>query len=481
MNIDLPNPSEGEFVPIPRETAVVPRNGPVPSAEVDSTHGSARRTFNAGDLVTSIERPGLGTVITSGESAALVEFINRTTGVTESAWLPFGALTVRKRAWKRQAVKVMSFAELMKLEPAKWHVQHLFHAQGLVVVYGPPGCGKSFLVLSIALAISTGTPWFGREVQRGPVLYIAAEGNRGLPPRIRAALQDSGLPEADLEHRFLTVGAAIQFLDPVDFESLRSAIAEMPVAPGLIIIDTLARCMAAGDENSARDMGAFVGACDLLRTDFRASVVIVHHSGKSEGAVERGSSALRGATDTTLAVTKVEGGLRLVCEKQKEAESFQPIEFTLQPVTVALHGEGEVTTSCKLVLREAAAVHSGATLKEAQAKILRTLAGPLMSGEASKSELLKATGISSTTFYREATTLTEKGYVESTGSRARSRLLLTPRGRDAVSQSSQGSPRENLGEPTDSPNHPTPLRGGIGREESGDVAEGADSAEVRHA
>ena len=68
----------------------------------------------------------------------------------------------------------------------------------------------------------------------------------------------------------------------------------------LVIIDTLARSMGAGDENSSQDMGAFIAACDQIRRATGATVLIVHHSGKSSNAGARGSSALLGAVDTAI-------------------------------------------------------------------------------------------------------------------------------------------------------------------------------------
>lgn len=54
----------------------------------------------------------------------------------------------------------------------------------------------------------------------------------------------------------------------------------MPVR--LIILDTLARCFGNSDENTARDMGAFIQGCDAIRYHTCAAMMIVHHSGKDQ-------------------------------------------------------------------------------------------------------------------------------------------------------------------------------------------------------
>ena len=39
---------------------------------------------------------------------------------------------------------------------------------------------------------------------------------------------------------------------------------------GLVIVDTVARALLGGDENSSTDMGLFVEACDIIRAHWRS-------------------------------------------------------------------------------------------------------------------------------------------------------------------------------------------------------------------
>ena len=59
--------------------------------------------------------------------------------------------------------------------------------------------------------------------------------------------------------------------------------------PALVVIDTLARSMGAGDENTAKDAAMFVRNCDLIREATGAHVMVIHHTGKDE---EEGRDAL---------------------------------------------------------------------------------------------------------------------------------------------------------------------------------------------
>jgi hypothetical protein len=78
--------------------------------------------------------------------------------------------------------------------------------------------------------------------------------------------------------------------------------------PALVVIDTLARSSVGAEENSARDMGEVNDAVDEIAKKLNCLVLLVHHSGKGGG--ERGSSAIRGATDGICEVIRHESGTR---------------------------------------------------------------------------------------------------------------------------------------------------------------------------
>ncbi len=73
--------------------------------------------------------------------------------------------------------------------------------------------------------------------------------------------------------------------------------------PKLIILDTVAKCMAGLNENDAQDAGKFIQFCDSLVEAFGCSVIAIHHkSDKANAADMRGSSAFRAGFNTTLEV-----------------------------------------------------------------------------------------------------------------------------------------------------------------------------------
>lgn len=212
-------------------------------------------------------------------------------------------------------------------------VQRSAHA----VLYGPPGAGKTFVALDLAYHVAAGKPWMGRRVHQGTVLYLAYEGVGGLIARSKALVDKYG------------AGAPL-YIQAADFnlrelggrEALGLLIAQLPEKPALIIIDTLARALRGGDENSAQDVGALNGAVAALIGNTGATVMLVHHTGKAAWKGARGSSALLGAIDTELLVD--EGQIRTT--KQRDIEMAPPVRFALVVRNVGTDSDGDPITSC---------------------------------------------------------------------------------------------------------------------------------------
>ena len=123
-------------------------------------------------------------------------------------------------------------------------------------LFGAPGAGKSALALGLALSVASGCDWYGHQVEQGVVVYIAAEGGSGLKGRLRA--WTAAHKGSDLSRmRFVTV--APDLLDRADAAALNDAIGELPEAPALIVVDTMARSMPGGEENSSRASGCSSG------------------------------------------------------------------------------------------------------------------------------------------------------------------------------------------------------------------------------
>jgi hypothetical protein len=64
----------------------------------------------------------------------------------------------------------------------------------------------------LALHISDGRPWRGKEVEKVGVIYCALEGSHGISNRIAAFKKENGLQGVELP--FAVVPVSINLLDP---------------------------------------------------------------------------------------------------------------------------------------------------------------------------------------------------------------------------------------------------------------------------
>lgn len=230
------------------------------------------------------------------------------------------------------ASRILRLAEFLKRPRPIWLVEGLLPAGELGVLYDPFGSGKSFVALELAGCISQGRPFAGRPVRRGCVLVLLAEGSSGMRDRFDAMVRKGLIDPSNV----VIDDSGRQIGNRADREALIAELAEQNFKPDLIIVDTLARHAVGVEENSAKDMGAWIAGVDALPTEFGYSVLPVHHVGKSAHNGMRGSSALVGAISTAIACVKSGDLITLKCEKQKDADAFAPISFRTRKVR---HGE----------------------------------------------------------------------------------------------------------------------------------------------
>ena len=234
--------------------------------------------------------------------------------------------------------------------PINWLIKHWLQSDSLIMVHGPSGGGKTFMVLDMLLSIASKgkiPSWFDHKVRNGAVAYLAGEGHHGLKGRIAAWKQHHDVKELDMwlsKH-------GIDLNTPQGYQKAADAIRALPSPPAVIAIDTLHRHLQ-GDENSAVDTKTMLDACAALQKEFGCMVLLVHHTGVSVEAQHRarGSSAWRGALDIEISVIPGDT-IQVVQRKAKDSEQAKDLWMELQSIPIKgwLDEDQEQVTSAVII------------------------------------------------------------------------------------------------------------------------------------
>lgn len=232
-----------------------------------------------------------------------------------------------------------SGAKLAEVPPRRWLIPGWIPLEGTMLVYGPPGAGKSFYAVTLALELARGGSWCGfRLTEPSSVLYLANERLVDLRDRVEAWSRWSGEPYPE-RLGVLSPPSPPQLGNMIDLTALERYVREH--RPRVVILDTFARMTLGKDENSVRDMGEVMESIDRIRRVTEGGLVIgIHHSGKDASRGMRGSTAILGAVD--LAVEISGGGQRVRARVTKSNGGAMPSDehYELEGVLLdALPGE----------------------------------------------------------------------------------------------------------------------------------------------
>lgn len=250
----------------------------------------------------------------------------------------------------------------MKPARREWLIKDLILARSFGIIFGPPGCGKSFLIADLMLtcsaaALSARAEWFDYSVNAFGVVYLVAEGADDFTIRLHAWRLTHGIePDAVLPFVFLPTSIDLRS-DEADtkrlMEEIRGIDIEMRekcgVGVGAIVVDTVSRALAGGNENDSAVMGGFVRNCEAIQKELKLAVIGVHHGGKEAGRGPRGHEALLGAADFTWEVTPRADGQptnQWVVRKFKAGAAGKSHDFVLTPIKVDEDEDGDDVTSC---------------------------------------------------------------------------------------------------------------------------------------
>lgn len=267
-----------------------------------------------------------------------VSTIQQETLIRDDPWVPFTLIDAYKDR-----------------PPIEYVAEGLFALPSLNILYGSPGCLKSFIMADFALCAAAGidflppAPWQNRSIgiktMAVKTIWLDFDmGSLRTHERIAALARARSLPG---DTPFYYYSMPSPWLDASKKESIGMlTLRAQGMEVKLIIIDNLGTITAGIDENSS----AMIAVMSLLRQlseDTGAAIILVHHQRKGNGITGRAGDSLRGhssieaAIDLALQVDRDEDILTI---KSTKTRGLDVLPFSAA-FTFELKDNGDLNTA----------------------------------------------------------------------------------------------------------------------------------------
>jgi hypothetical protein len=202
--------------------------------------------------------------------------------------------------WEQPKEDILSFlkkgSDLVNLEcKVEWVVDKLIPKQSITLLHGKGGVGKTWVSLILANAVSKGILFMDLSTAQMPVVFVDFENSL---PVLVERVKKIGASEVLFWHN--TNETRPPKLDGEGWEQYKG----LPI--GLLIFDTL-RASQGKDENDSKDMAFIMSRIKEFR-DMGFTIVLLHHTPKSNDRTYKGSTAIMDLADHVLSLHKVKRG-----------------------------------------------------------------------------------------------------------------------------------------------------------------------------
>ncbi|MGV1010585.1 MAG: AAA family ATPase [Dermatophilaceae bacterium] len=285
--------------------------------------------------------------------------------------------------------ELLTSGDLDSIEPLTPLVDGWLYQDSVARIMGKSGSFKTFVALDMACAVATERPWFGYKTNGSPVVYVVAEGVRGIKKRVRAW---------ELEHN---CGVQIDnlFILPrpvqmMDDEFLALECVCKALGAKMVILDTQARVTVGVNEDNNSEMGEVVARAERMRENTGACVILVHHTGHDKDRA-RGASCVYAALQSEIEIKRTDKTtkLKISATKQKdgpeESGQFKMVESGDSLVLANLDGEDKEEGEDQRVKKAVSTIVAvGAGLSGQLATVIHSLTDTTEDG-ATPSEIVK--------------------------------------------------------------------------------------------
>lgn len=236
-------------------------------------------------------------------------------------------------------LQAISVLDCMEIEPKRYLVDGLIEAGTITQYAGKEKGGKTYTLMHMALSMSAGLPWLGRETMsdvQGGVLWLNLDMSRALGKRriyeITHGIEESfDKRDPELFSNFHLMDSqtfadanrdGLQFFtDNTAIDGLRDYIISENIK--CCFLDNFIQIEGQGQENVSNDMRTVLNRMKTLRDNTDCAFVFIHHTDKA-GNRGRGSSDIFAETDLNLQLepdTRNTNLLKLVTDGSRNSAS----------------------------------------------------------------------------------------------------------------------------------------------------------------
>lgn len=197
--------------------------------------------------------------------------------------------------------RILTYEQTCALKPPAALIPNVVYTGAVAVILGDSQVGKSWVMLSVAAAAATGSPWptGGKDTERRqpiPVLYVAAEDGGTIAARLQQWERAHDRSLAAKGTVFHVHPGAVNLLDDVQMDELCETVTERGYR--FVVFDTVAASLG-GEEEGNPQFSKVVQNMRRVITAMHGegAVFLVHHFGKDQSKGARGGSALFNDSD----------------------------------------------------------------------------------------------------------------------------------------------------------------------------------------
>lgn len=270
---------------------------------------------------------------------------------TKESFAPIDEKVTPIRPTPAFKIDAVNAASVEAPRPSQYLIKGVVEPSQVSIWFGPPGNGKTFLLLHLAYSIARGESVFDRRVRQADTLYLALEGRGGIDKRVYAMFKSMGPAK-----HFWRSAQGLELLQ-LDRNGSRINVEHVEALVTFIldhkikfaVIDTLNLTLGGAEENDNSVMGQLIKAAGDVAMRTGAHIAFVAHSAKAgiDGG-PRGGGAQKGNADLIVSVSG-EDVFTASCfapaGKIKDGAAFK-LHFKLHSEDLVTDDDGDVMTSC---------------------------------------------------------------------------------------------------------------------------------------